>query len=47
MFSNVASIQRVKTAGGRAPAGGCDQTSVGRELRVPYTATYYFYTPKP
>jgi len=37
------SIQRVRTAGGKAPAGGCGEAQAGRELRVPYSATYYFY----
>ncbi len=47
VFSRVSSIQRVETVGGKAPAGGCDQASPGKELRVPYTAVYYFYVPKP
>jgi len=47
VFSQVTSIQRLETTGGKAPAGGCDQASVGKELRVPYTAVYYFYIPKP
>ena len=48
MFSGgVSSIQRLATVGGQAPAGGCDASSVGKELRVPYTAVYYFYDPKP
>jgi len=46
-FAGVTSIQRVNTAGGKAPTGGCDQTTVGKELKVPYTAVYYFYTRKP
>jgi hypothetical protein len=47
MFSGVSSIQRLATVGGQAPAGGCDASSAGKELRVPYTAVYYFYVPKP
>ncbi|MDB6015805.1 MAG: hypothetical protein JWR19_294 [Pedosphaera sp.] len=47
MFSRVHSIQRLETAGGKAPAGGCDQLSIGKELRVPYSAVYYFYVSKP
>ena len=47
VFSRVSSIQRLETGGGKAPAGGCDQSSLGKELRVPYTAVYYFYVPKP
>jgi hypothetical protein len=37
------SIQRLHTSGGRAPAGGCDERVVGKEVRVPYKADYYFY----
>lgn len=42
-FSAVTSIQRLDTVGGNAPATGCDATTVGAKVRVPYTATYYFY----
>jgi Protein of unknown function (DUF3455) len=45
-FSNVTSIQRLNTVGGKAPALGCDQSHAGAETRVDYTATYYFYTPR-
>jgi len=44
VFSKVTSIQRLKTAGGKAPDGDCTQAEAGKELRVPYTATYYFYS---
>jgi hypothetical protein len=27
-----------------APANGCDVTHVGAEVRVSYSADYYFYT---
>jgi hypothetical protein len=47
VFSKVTSIQRVNTVGGKPPTGGCDGTSVGKEIRVPYTATYYFYVARP
>ncbi len=47
VFSQITSIQRLETAGGKAPAGGCSQASLGQELRVPYTAVYYFYGSKP
>jgi len=43
IFSRVTTIQRLKTSGGKAPAGGCTQAEAGKEIRVPYTATYYFY----
>jgi len=47
IFSHVTSIQRVETSGGKAPAEGCDQSSLGNEVRVPYTAVYYFYVSQP
>lgn len=47
IFSTVSAIQRLHTHGGKAPAGGCQQSQLGYELRVPYTADYYFYTGKP
>ncbi len=46
-FSRVVSIQRVATVGGKAPADGCTQAAAGKEARVPYKATYYFYVNKP
>jgi hypothetical protein len=37
-------IQRLNTAGGVAPPGGCAQsTDVGAVTLVPYSADYYFY----
>lgn len=42
-FTDTTYIQRVATAGGLAPAGGCDAASVGATARVAYTADYYFY----
>jgi hypothetical protein len=42
-FARVGAIQRVVTHGGKAPAEGCDSARVGSELRVPYTADYFFY----
>jgi len=44
VFSDVTYVQRVNTTGGRAPATGCDSTTVGTDVRVDYTADYYFYT---
>ena len=46
VLSNVTSIQRINTKGGKAPASSCDATRVDKELRVPYTADYRFYAPK-
>jgi hypothetical protein len=43
LLTGTLSIQRVATAGGRAPAGGCGPEQQGEELRVPYTAQYAFY----
>jgi hypothetical protein len=40
MFHDVSSIQRVNTAGGRAPSA---PGSAGEVRNVPYTAEYYFY----
>ncbi len=42
VFSTVTSIQRLETTGGKAPTS-CTSADAGKELRVPYTATYYFY----
>jgi hypothetical protein len=42
-FSKVTSIQRVNTAGGVAPGGGCTAATSGAPARVPYTADYYFF----
>jgi hypothetical protein len=47
IFSRVNIIQRLETVGGKPPAEGCDQSSSGKEVRVPYTAVYYFYASKP
>lgn len=44
MFSKVTYIQRLNTEQGLQPSTECDQRSVGVHVRVPYTATYYFYT---
>ena len=37
------SVQRLQTTGGKAPAQGCTVAQAGREVRIPYTAMYYFY----
>jgi hypothetical protein len=42
VFSGVTSIQRVSTSGGVAPTGGCPLA--GYQVRIPYTADYYFFT---
>ena len=43
IFADVTYIQRVNTSGGKAPLTGCDPLNIGTEIRVPYTAEYYFY----
>src|SRR6267154_2935219 len=47
VFSRTQSIQRLYTVGGKAPAGPCSKAQLGKEARVPYKATYYFYAAKP
>jgi hypothetical protein len=47
MFSDITFVQRLNTAGGKAPAAGCDAASVGGETRVDYSADYYFFTAGP
>jgi len=47
VLGKTVSVQRVQTVGGKAPVGGCSQAQSGKEARVPYTATYYFYVAKP
>lgn len=44
-LAKITSVQRVNTAGGTAPAGGCDAASLGRTERVPYTADYILLAP--
>jgi Protein of unknown function (DUF3455) len=46
VFGKVLSIQRLHTAGGKAPSAACDATSAAQVARVPYSADYYFYGPK-
>jgi uncharacterized protein DUF3455 len=45
LMTNVSSIQRLQTKGGKAPAGGCGATNKGAKTAISYTATYYFYAP--
>lgn len=42
-LSRVNWIQRVNTIGGKAPLNGCDATHQNQEMRVNYSANYYFY----
>jgi hypothetical protein len=45
LLTNVTTIQRVHTHGGKPPAGGCDQSHRDAETKSSYTADYYFYAP--
>jgi hypothetical protein len=45
LMSDVRTIQRLNTKGGKAPATGCDAQHQGDKTRVHYTADYYFYAP--
>lgn len=45
VMSEVRTIQRLNTTGGRAPTSGCDAQHQGEKARVNYTADYYFYAP--
>lgn len=47
LLGRVTSIQRLHTNGGQPPAAGCEEPKRGTELKVPYTADYYFYAPAP
>jgi hypothetical protein len=42
-FAKVTYVQRLNTAGGAAPAAGCDAAHAGQDMPVAYTADYYFY----
>jgi Protein of unknown function (DUF3455) len=44
MFAKVKSIQQIDTMGGVAPTTICAQANSGTEEKVPYSATYNFYT---
>lgn len=46
LLSSIATIQRLNTTGGKAPASGCDAEHAGQEVRVPYSADYLMYAPK-
>ena len=43
-FGGVTSIQRLRTTGGVAPAGGCRADTAGATARVPYTADYVLFS---
>ena len=45
-LGSVSYIQRTETHGGAAPASGCQVADAGKTVKIPYTATYTFYTGK-
>jgi Protein of unknown function (DUF3455) len=47
IMSHVEYIRRFDTHGGTAPATGCDSQHLATTVRVPYTATYAFYSARP
>jgi len=47
LFSRIESITRTQTHGGVASTTGCDAQHANTTSRIPYTATYTFYTSKP
>src|SRR2546427_10735598 len=47
VLGQTASVQRVQTVGGKAPAGGCSQAQAGKEARGPHRAREYFYPARP
>jgi hypothetical protein len=47
VFSQVKSVQRLHTVGGKAPTEACSQAQAGKVTRVGYKAKYYFYVAKP
>lgn len=46
IFGKTSSLQRLDTVGGKAPTSGCNSRAIGKKVRVPYTANYYFYQKK-
>jgi hypothetical protein len=45
LLTNVTTIQRVHTHGGKPPAEGCDEPHRDAETKSSYTADYYFFAP--
>ena len=43
IMDDITFVQRLETVGGLAPTTGCDADHIGEVVRVPYTATYFFY----
>jgi hypothetical protein len=47
ILAKVEFIRRSDTHGGTAPTAGCESSRLQTVSRIPYTATYIFYTAKP
>jgi hypothetical protein len=47
LMAKVEFIRRSDTHGGNAPGPGCDAEHLAATARVPYSATYTFYSAKP
>jgi hypothetical protein len=45
VLTNVTTIQRIHTNGGKPAAEGCDASHLNAETKSSYTADYYFYAP--
>jgi hypothetical protein len=45
VLSRVTSIQRIHTKGGQPPTGDCSAQKQNVEVKISYTADYYFYAP--
>ncbi|HEY4765824.1 MAG TPA: DUF3455 domain-containing protein [Candidatus Sulfotelmatobacter sp.] len=45
LLTNVTTIQRVHTHGGKPGNDACDESHKGAEAKSDYTADYYFYAP--
>ncbi len=45
LLTNVTTIQRVHTHGGKPSSDACDESHKGAETKSDYTADYYFYAP--
>jgi Protein of unknown function (DUF3455) len=43
LLAETQSIQRLRTSGGVAPVAACTAAQVHTSVRIPYSATYYFY----
>jgi hypothetical protein len=46
VFSQIKSIQRLQTVGGKAPSAPCSRDNAQQVVRVPYKAAYFFYVAK-